>query len=328
MTPIGETLRRERLRRNLDLLEISNELKIAPHLLQAMEADQFERLPGGVFAKSFVRQYARLLGLDGEELAAEVARTMEPPPEPEPAEKPDLPPLAGLRLPSVEAWRRVGEGSVGGWSSWLKSAAVIVLVTLGCSAIYVFWERGRTPSQQRQTAAVRTQPAPVQPTQPQVPQPPVAQTAPAPPAAAPAESTPPAAASTQPSPAVQNPSGASGLAERAAQAPASQGAEAPSSGNAIHIQITADEPVWVRASNNGKYLFSETLNANQTRTLDAEGAVELRLGNAGGVEIQLNGKPIGNIGPKGQVRTVQLTSGGFKIESAPRPAAPAPPAPL
>jgi hypothetical protein len=78
----------------------------------------------------------------------------------------------------------------------------------------------------------------------------------------------------------------------------------------------------VRASNNGKLLFSVTLDANQTRTLDAEGAVELRVGNAGGVQIQLNGKPIGAVGPKGQARTVQLTSGGFKIESPARPAVP------
>jgi len=50
--------------------------------------------------------------------------------------------------------------------------------------------------------------------------------------------------------------------------------------------------------------------------------VLLRLGNAGGVSITLNGKPIGEVGPKGQVRTVQLTSGGFQIV-APKPSAPA-----
>jgi cytoskeleton protein RodZ len=138
----------------------------------------------------------------------------------------------------------------------------------------------------------------------------MAQTEPAPPAAAPA----------QPAPQAQTPPGTTGLAERAS--PAETPAAAPLSGNAMHIQITADEPVWVRASNNGKLLFSVTLDANQTRTLDAEGAVELRLGNAGGAQIQLNGKPIGAVGPKGQVRTVQFASGGFRIESPARPAVP------
>src|SRR6185369_17920040 len=79
MTPVGETLRRERLKRNLDLEEISRELKISARFLKAIEDDQYDKLPGGVFAKSFVRQYARLLGLDEEELAAEVQRAIEPP---------------------------------------------------------------------------------------------------------------------------------------------------------------------------------------------------------------------------------------------------------
>jgi hypothetical protein len=46
----------------------------------------------------------------------------------------------------------------------------------------------------------------------------------------------------------------------------------------------------------------------------------LRLGNAGGVDIQLNGKPLGPAGPEGQIRTVQLTSGGFNIVAPSKPA--------
>jgi formylglycine-generating enzyme required for sulfatase activity len=43
----------------------------------------------------------------------------------------------------------------------------------------------------------------------------------------------------------------------------------------------------------------------------------LRLGDAGAVNIVLNGRPIGPIGPKGQVRTVQLRADGFEILSVP-----------
>ena len=75
------------------------------------------------------------------------------------------------------------------------------------------------------------------------------------------------------------------------------------------------------ARTDGKYSFSGTLEANQTRTVEANSTVLLRLGNAGGVNITLNGKPIGAVGPKGQVRTVQLTSGGFEIVAAPKPPA-------
>ena len=78
MTPVGETLRRERLKRNLELEEISRELKISTRFLQAIENDQYDKLPGGVFAKSFVRQYARLLGLDEEDIAGQVQQILGP----------------------------------------------------------------------------------------------------------------------------------------------------------------------------------------------------------------------------------------------------------
>src|SRR5215510_5558292 len=81
MTPVGETLRRERLKRNLDLEEISRELKISARFLQAIENDQYDKLPGGVFAKSFVRQYARLMGLDDEQLVNQVQQSIAPIPE-------------------------------------------------------------------------------------------------------------------------------------------------------------------------------------------------------------------------------------------------------
>src|SRR3954451_15190129 len=107
MTTAGETLRRERLKRNLDLDQISQQLKISRRLLDAIEADQYERLPGGVFARAFVRQYASLLGLDAEELAAQVQHAVEPPAAPL-AEK-SKPLGAAIAMPRVEAWKTVGD---------------------------------------------------------------------------------------------------------------------------------------------------------------------------------------------------------------------------
>ena len=85
MTAIGETLRSERVRRNLELQQISQELKISSRFLDAIEREAFDELPGAVFVKSFVRQYARRLGLDEDDLAAEAQRIMEPAGEESPA---------------------------------------------------------------------------------------------------------------------------------------------------------------------------------------------------------------------------------------------------
>ena len=97
---------------------------------------------------------------------------------------------------------------------------------------------------------------------------------------------------------------------------------APNPDSPVRVLVTADEPVWLLARTDGKYSFSGTLGANESRTVEASSTVELRLGNAGGVTIVLNGKSLGAIGPKGQVRTVQLTSGGFQIVAAPKPSVP------
>jgi hypothetical protein len=90
----------------------------------------------------------------------------------------------------------------------------------------------------------------------------------------------------------------------------------------VRVGLTADEPVWILVRSDGKYFFSGTLGANESRTFEAASTVLVRLGNAGGVTMTLNGNPVGPVGPKGQVRTVQFTSGGFEIVAVPKPPAP------
>ena len=92
----------------------------------------------------------------------------------------------------------------------------------------------------------------------------------------------------------------------------------------MHLALTAAEDTWVRATANGKIVFSGVIPANQTKSLDAADTVTLRVGNAGGVSITLNGKSIPALGPKGQVRVVQLTPGGEVQVVPPKP--PEPPA--
>jgi hypothetical protein len=90
----------------------------------------------------------------------------------------------------------------------------------------------------------------------------------------------------------------------------------------VHVEINADEAVWVLARADGKYAFSATMDPHTTRTVEGVKQVTVRLGNAGGVTFSLNGKPIGPAGPKGQVRTIQFTSGGFQIVPAKPPSEP------
>ncbi len=64
MGQFGEELRREREARGIALEAITNSTKISSRHLNALEHEQFDRLPGGVFNRGIVRGYARVVGLD------------------------------------------------------------------------------------------------------------------------------------------------------------------------------------------------------------------------------------------------------------------------
>ena len=71
---VGSTLRQARERSALDLDEVAKAIKVGAHLLEALESNQFDRLPGGPFNKGFVRAYARHVGLDPEASVLAYAR--------------------------------------------------------------------------------------------------------------------------------------------------------------------------------------------------------------------------------------------------------------
>jgi cytoskeletal protein RodZ len=67
----GEHLRREREMRGISLDEICSATRIGNRFLEALENEQWDKLPGGVFNRGFVRAVAHHLGLDEESLLAE-----------------------------------------------------------------------------------------------------------------------------------------------------------------------------------------------------------------------------------------------------------------
>lgn len=62
----GEELKRERELRQISLREISEATKISLRHLKALERNEFDGLPGGVFNRGFVRAYAQFIGVDPE----------------------------------------------------------------------------------------------------------------------------------------------------------------------------------------------------------------------------------------------------------------------
>jgi cytoskeleton protein RodZ len=326
MISVGDTLRRERVKRNLQIEQISKELKISPRFLEAIEEERFERLPGGVFAKAFVRQYGRLLGLNEDELASQLDQMLEPPADltvetPQVA-KTGLPPI---QMPRMEEWQSVGDKRVS-WSGPLSAAIVAVLVMLICSGVYAWMQRQHNPTVAHGAASTTppVQPVTSQPQHPAETQPalnPQAQTPATPPSEPPAIAASPAPVQQTP-PAPTTPAQPSEPAKtEPAQPPANAGNQSSEANPnaAVHVEITATEAVWVLVRTDGKFAFTGTMDPNTKRTVDAGKDIVLRVGNAGGVTITLNGQPVPSLGPKGQPRTIQFTSGGFHIVPAKPP---------
>lgn len=70
----GPRLRSERERRGISLETIATVTNVSAELWDGLERNDFSRWPSGVFARAFVRDYARAIGLDGDELVDEFCR--------------------------------------------------------------------------------------------------------------------------------------------------------------------------------------------------------------------------------------------------------------
>lgn len=71
---VGTRLREARTRKHLELQEVEAATKIRGRFLRAIENDDWEQLPGDIYARAFIRTYGNFLGLDGERLAEEQRR--------------------------------------------------------------------------------------------------------------------------------------------------------------------------------------------------------------------------------------------------------------
>ena len=70
----GPRLRREREKRGISVDTIAAVTKVSAELWEGLERNDFSRWPSGIFARAFVRDYARAVGLDADEIVDEFCR--------------------------------------------------------------------------------------------------------------------------------------------------------------------------------------------------------------------------------------------------------------
>lgn len=134
MESFGENLRRERELRGITLPELANATKVSVRHLQALERNQFDQLPGGVFSRGFVRAVARYLKLDDKHWVAEFARAAHEPPE-----------ILARYVPNPPASSRRSRAGLSGF--------VLLLVAFGVGAYFVHEARVQRAAEAAQPSA-------------------------------------------------------------------------------------------------------------------------------------------------------------------------------
>ena len=90
-------------------------------------------------------------------------------------------------------------------------------------------------------------------------------------------------------------------------------AEVADAKSSFRVELSAVERTWLSIQADGQQIFSGTLEVDQRKVLEGHQEGQVRTGNAGGISIVFNGKPIGRAGPHGSVRTMVFTRDNYQV---------------
>ena len=309
MGAFGDRLRREREMRGITLNEITESTKISRRHLEALESEHFEQLPGGVFNKGFVRAYARFLGIDEDQAVADYSAASNEQPEPEdkfPLEiheepKRELNPRRS-KVPLVFALAAL-VGVLVGYGFWMKSKPHTSRTgepQPTAPATAVSEPKAQTPTPQAQSPAAQPEnPSSADPAKSYS-----AESTPSKPAGKPVpQEIAHAPEAAQPSPVHTSPA-AGDVSDDPPPSPVVKE-------NSFFVQVKAKEDSWVSIVADGKSVMQRVLPADKQKKIKAGKSVILRTGNAGGIEVSFNGRPLGALGNENEPRTLTFNASGL-----------------
>jgi cytoskeleton protein RodZ len=275
---LGAYLRSLREAKGGSLEDMARSTRVGIRHLEALEDERLADLPSPVFVRGFIRAYCSFLRENPEPA---LGRYQE---------------LAGTRAAAQAANAPPRPRNT--WASSSLVVGLVLLLILGVGLILVnlsVKKSGGTPA-----TTARTEPA--RPSTSTAPSPaPV----PAPSAPAPAISAPPVTAPTPPpAPPVAADPPRPETPPAGSPAPTAPPTTRPAPGTAStgqRLVIRAVEPTWVRVQTDEGRIAEELLPAGASREWAAERRFLVTIGNAGGVELTLNGKALPPLGPKGTV---------------------------
>jgi cytoskeleton protein RodZ len=303
LADIGAMLRKRREEVGQDLAAISAVTHIKPVFLKAIEEGRRKDLPGTAYMIGYIRTYADYLGFDGNRLITDYHAE-----------------LAGQRKWIDKRADPVEPAPAAAAVSHIQASPVVVLggVVVLALAAYGAWSIFSDVEGETETTAVETpveEPAPAEPApaeepesvagQPAVPSPTNAEASTGAEQAAPTEEIAPADPAPVEAPAAaedQVPPEAD-IASTGEEVVEESPPQAAADGEAGKIVVRARLESWIQVTNEQKeVVFSRVLRSGETYTVPEEKGLMLTTGNAGGIEISVNGKKVKSLGTVGLVK--------------------------
>ncbi|MFY9675955.1 MAG: RodZ domain-containing protein [Terriglobales bacterium] len=353
MPSFGEKLKLEREKRKISLDEISSTTKIGTRMLQALEGDKFNQLPGGIFNKGFVRAYARAVGLDEDQAIADYLEASGEGPRPESETR-----EGGIRDAAADeaASRHAAARNTAARQEenrirlleatsdessrplpWGLFAVVLLIIALALS----LWSHRRR--EQERLAGHPAARAALPSTQNSSENGAPGASNPAADGATPAGATPqtnspsgpgcvpgatgsgatgsgttPAAGAAEKTPSYSGSAKPEQTAPQALSTTAGAQSGALTAGE-FQVLLHAREESWISVSVDGKFIGSETLEAGADRVYRVRSRIYVKAGNSGAIDFQLDGKKLDIGGHEGEVRAVTIGHAGVISTAAATP---------
>ena len=292
-TPFGEHLKREREMRGVSLEEVSAATRIGTRFLEALENEQWDQLPGGVFNRGFIRSVARYLGLDEDSLVAEYALETRGRAEPgvvaDPPEEPD------------RNWARV----------FVVVALVLLLVAGGWAAVHFLGPKIAARLHKHSGEPVNAAPD--------------AGAGPSFAATTDAQTFSPATSSESSSQSAAQNSGSASAADAAVAPPSDPaissnsaapigdgGSSATGTARTLDLKLSTAKAAEVKVIADGRPLFAGHMDARQVYRFTAVDTLEVSSSESSAIVLELNGQTVAAGGQAGQPSVVTLTQKDLK----------------
>jgi len=286
---LGDILRTEREKRGLTIKDIEQETSIRSIYIEAIENGNYKALPGAVYARGFVRNYAQLLELDADAIVQQfreeteaAAANEQPKQEVKEVRTPrqnSLPRREKSLFASGEDFHERVEKSHR-TQNLIVVAALVVIGFVG--AIFYFFGEDNTAKQTaaNESAKVATQKEqPIKPKQD-------------------------ASTAVQQSTTVTTGEKNSQQVTQSVQQNSS--AAVPVNGE-ISVAAKFTKSCWTQVIADGKTIYEGTIEPGQTFNWQGKNMVTVLAGNAGAVRIAYNGKDLGSLGKDGEVVEKRFT---------------------